>query len=460
MIDPSPADLVAGLADRTPAGIAATIARRLTDGTYAPGDRLPTVRALAATLGVSPATVSSAWQALTRAGMIESRGRAGSFARSSRPGWLSSRMQHLGGRAAAPRLDLSLGTPDPALLPPLGPAFARVSLRAETGSYHDLPVIPALERVLRESWPAPVETVTVVDGALDGVGRVLEQVVRFGDRVALESPGFPYFFDLAEAIGVDPVPLALDAHGVTPASLARALVRRPAAVLLQPRAQNPTGASMTPDRARELADVIRHARDGHRVIVVEDDHSGEISSAPDATLASHLPGQVVHVRSFSKSHGPDLRIAAVGGPAALMDRVIARRMLGPGWTSRLLQAVLLDLLTDPLATAAVRRARATYRERQETLSRALAAGGVRVAAGDGINMWVPVADERAAAVRLAAQGVSVAGGEVFAAPGDALAPHVRVTVGAVTEGAAGVGRVLADAAHADAHVSATTAPAD
>ncbi|MFX9858901.1 hypothetical protein ABTP71_18440, partial [Acinetobacter baumannii] len=94
-----------------------------------------------------------------------------------------------------------------------------------------------------------------------------------------------------------------------------------------------------------------------RVVVIEDDHSGLICSAPDVTLARWIPGQVVHVRSFSKSHGPDLRIAALGGPAHIVERVVSRRMLGPGWTSRLLQTVLLGLLTDDGAVARVRTAR-------------------------------------------------------------------------------------------------------
>ena len=58
----------------------------------------------------------------------------------------------------------------------------------------------------------------------------------------------------------------------------------------------------------------------------------------------------MHIRSFSKSHGPDLRLAAVGGAGDVVTAVANRRLLGPGWSSRILQAVLLELLRDP-ATA-------------------------------------------------------------------------------------------------------------
>ncbi|MET1017903.1 MAG: GntR family transcriptional regulator, partial [Leifsonia flava] len=136
----------------SPRDIAASIARQITSGELAPGDRLPTVREVASEIGVSPATVSHAWQALARAGLIVSRGRAGSFVRSTDAAWLPPRTQGLAGHPGDARLDLSRGTPDPLLLPGLARALARVSAgaqSAQTSSYHDLPLIPELERVLR-----------------------------------------------------------------------------------------------------------------------------------------------------------------------------------------------------------------------------------------------------------------------------------------------------------------------
>lgn len=438
---------IAAAGERSPEGIARELGRLVTDGVLAPGDRLPTVREVAAALSVSPATVSAAWQALARAGVIVSRGRAGSFVRAPRRAWLTPRVKGLSGAAPA-GWDLASGMPDPALLPPLRAAFERVDLRAGAGRYHDVPVLPELADVLRESWPSRVETLTVVDGAMDGIARVMEQTVRFGDRVAIESPGYPYFFDLLDALGAEAVPVEVDDEGMVPASLTRALARHPSAVLLQPRAQNPTGASMTAMRAQQLAGAIRAARDGDRVLVVEDDHSGLIAMAPAVTLARWLPDQVVHVRSFSKSHGPDLRIAAMGGPARVLDRVIARRMLGPGWTSRLLQSVLLDMLTRPDPVAAVKRARLAYRDRQEAMVGALRREGVPLVPPDGINLWVPVLDERAALVELAAAGIVVAAGAPFVA-GEAHAPHVCVTVGLISPGdAQGAAAALAAAARA------------
>jgi DNA-binding transcriptional MocR family regulator len=184
--------------------------------------------------------------------------------------------------------------------------------------------------------------------------------------------------------------------------------------------------------------------------VVEDDHSGSISTGADVSLGTWLPDQVVHVRGFSKSHGPDLRIAAVSGPAQILDRVVSRRMLGPGWTSRMLQTILLDLLVEPRSREAVATARLTYARRQSAICSALATHDLELEVPDGINLWLPVADERAALVQLATEGIRAAGGAPFLAVpqgGD----HVRVTTGLVDESAAAaVGAALAAAATAGA----------
>ena len=84
-----------------------------------------------------------------RAGLIESRGRAGSFVRRDAAEGPAMRMRGMAAPDDPVRLDLSRGTPDPLLLPPLGPALSRVSARADAGSYQAEPVIPGLAAVLR-----------------------------------------------------------------------------------------------------------------------------------------------------------------------------------------------------------------------------------------------------------------------------------------------------------------------
>jgi DNA-binding transcriptional MocR family regulator len=450
--------VVAAIPDRSAAGIARGLSRLISSGRLAAGERLPTVRELAAELGTSPATVAEAWRALAANGAIVARGRAGTFVnpRDRAPTRYDRLAATLGG---PPSLDLSTGVPDPALLPDLRPALARVAGRASTTSYLDEPVLPELAALLRADWPYPVESITVVDGALDAIDRVARLLVRHGDSVAVEDPGFPPVLDMMERLGAVVVPLAMDERGVRPDALARALADEPVAVVVQPRAQNPTGLSMTPGRVRTLARTIRAARSA--AVVIEDNHSGSIARSGDLSLGAHLPEQTVHIRSYSKSHGPDLRIAAVGGPAALLDELVTERHLGPGWTSRLMQSVLVDLLTDDSVVTAVARARDAYAARRNLLASALSGHGVRLPDGDGLSVWLPVADERHAEVTLAAAGVGASPGTLFhcAAPPSG---HVRVTLGTLPDdpdAIAQVAAVLASAAARPAGTVRTMRPA-
>lgn len=435
------AERVAGAVhERSARGIAAAVSRLVSHGELAPGERLPTVRELAGVLGTSPTTVSEAWRQLARVGVIDSRGRAGTF--------VAGRTHHGGPRryrrmAEHPppfRLDLSTGTPDPALLPDLQGPLSRVHRRALTASYLDRPVLPELEQHLLERLPFRPEALTVVDGALDGLDRVASMAVRLGDRVLVENPAFPPTLDLLDLLGAEVVPLPLDAEGIVASALASALALRPVALFVQPRSHNPTGVSMSARRARALAKVLK----GHDVLVVEDDHSGAISSSPNVSLGVWLAGQTVHITSFSKSHSPDLRLASVAGPAAVVDELVDRRTLGPGWSSRILQAVLVDLLTDPAAIAAVERAREVYAERRRRITAVLDRRGVAYTGVDGINLWVNTPDEQATLVGLAAQGIAAAPGSPFLVAPDGT-DHVRLTVGVVVDDHARLGAQIADA---------------
>ncbi|HZA00607.1 MAG TPA: aminotransferase class I/II-fold pyridoxal phosphate-dependent enzyme [Acidimicrobiales bacterium] len=441
--------IVEAVADRSAHGLAAAVNRLIRSGELPPGTRLPTVRVLARELGVSPTTVGEAWRLLARVGAIETRGRNGSYVNGSTPPSEPARFWRLAGVAGHFARDLSAGIPDPALLPQLGPALARVDGQPPLSGYLDNPVVPALEALVRQAWAdggvGEPEALTIVDGSLDGIDRLLTSLVHFGDRVVVENPTFPPFLDLLEVLGATPVPVAADDQGVLPAALTSALAEgTAAAVVLQPRAQNPTGASMTRRRARQLAQVVQRAPG---VTVVEDDHSGAVAAADPISLAAHVPNQTVLVQSFSKSHGPDLRLAALGGPAAIVEPLVARRHLGASWSSRFLQQVLVGMLTDPTCTAAVDRARVIYAERRAALRQALAERGVTSSGRDGINVWVDVDHERDALIVLAAQGIGVAPGSAFVV-GPSGGDHIRVTTSTLpVDEADTVADAIAHAAH-------------
>jgi DNA-binding transcriptional MocR family regulator len=441
--------------DRSARGIAAAVGRLVSAGELPAGTRLPTVRDVARELGVSPTTVSEAWRSLTRAGAILTRGRSGTFVAdpaATRPG---RRYSQLGDPTAGAARDLSTGVPDHDLLPDLTDALKRIGDGRLTTSYLDAPVLPRLEEVLRDRWPFPPERLTVVDGALDALDRVIGVVVRFGDHVVVENPAFPPLLDLLETVGATVTGVPVDDAGIRPDRLRGVLREVPAvAVFLQPRAHNPTGASLSPARAAALGDVLREFPD---VLVVEDDHAGDIATAAPISLGAHLPTRTVHVASFSKSHGPDLRLAAIGGPAEVIGAVADRRLLGPGWSSRLLQGVLAGLLTDPVAASRVAAARTAYESRRKALLDALRERGVEACAADGINLWMAVDDQQIAMVTLAARGIAVAPGAPFCVTpldGD----HVRITAGLVADGYDELADALAAAASQDSRGSGRARP--
>ncbi|HEU4566536.1 MAG TPA: aminotransferase class I/II-fold pyridoxal phosphate-dependent enzyme [Marmoricola sp.] len=426
--------------DPTARGLATAVSRTIRDGALRPGDRLPPIRAVAHELALSPTTVSAAWSVLARAGTIRTLGRRGTVVADStgpRDGRYRRALEH----HASFALDLSTGVPDERLLPGLGPALQAVTTAGTPRSYLDDPVLPDLHEVLVASWPYEPPALTVVDGAMDALELVIRATVRYGDRVVVEHPTFPPLLDLLEAAGAEVAGVPLDQDGLEPAALKEALGTPARAVFWQPRAHNPTGVSTSPARARELADVLADKE----VLVVEDDSASAISGSPDVTLGTALPDRTVHVRSWSKSHGPDLRLAAMSGPEDLLAEVRRLRQLGQGWSSRLLQRVLVHLLTDPASQEQVAAAREEYARRRRAFVEHLGAAGVELACADGLNAWVPVHDESAALVGLASQGIGVAPGTPFAVLPEEQG-HVRVTVGLVREHLADVAARVATAA--------------
>ena len=435
-----PASFVDTIQDRSARGIAAAVGRMITRGDLAVGTRLPTVRELSKSLGVSPTTVSEAWQTLTSVGAINARGRQGTFVRQPTGPGSPRRYRQVTEGPGHFALDLSTGTPPPDLLPDLGPMLAKVSRHSLTSSYLDNPVLPELEARLDKGWPFAAEALTVVDGAMDALDRVAQVVVRLGDRVIVEHPTFPPLLDLLDELGAEVIGVDLDEEGPIVAQVVEALRRQPAAIFLQPRAHNPTGITTTRRRMKALADELA----GSEAIVIEDDHSGDIATGALVSMGSWLPHRTVHIRSYSKSHGPDLRLAAVGGAGDVVTAVANRRLLGPGWSSRILQAVLLEMLDDDATIRAVAAARAEYTRRRQLVADVLEASQVTVTGSDGINLLMSVTDERSALVTLAAQGIGAAPGEPFRVRPDA--PHLRVTVGLLDRDHERIAQQLAGAA--------------
>ncbi|MFE0701434.1 aminotransferase class I/II-fold pyridoxal phosphate-dependent enzyme [Streptomyces sp. NPDC058872] len=402
--------------------IAASVERGVGSGSLEPGQPLPPMRELAITLGVNPNTVAAAYRTLRERGVIETDGRRGSRVR---PRPATTARGSLRVEVPAGVRDVSKGNPDPGLLPPLGEALAEVARRyAELpGLYGEAPVDEEFGGLARAAFDAdgvPAGPVGVASGSLDAIERVLVARLRPGDAVAVEDPGWGSLLDLVPALGLRPVPVALDDEGPLPEGVERAIREDGArAVILTDRAQNPTGACITEARARLLRRVLAaHSS----VLLVEDDHGQGIVAQPLHPLAG-VTDHWVLVRSVAKAYGPDLRIAAFTGDAETVDRVLGRQGLGPGWVSKLLQRAVVHLWsTGAVDPAAVARA---YDKRRDGLVRALARRGVEAYGCSGMNVWVPVPDETGTLSRLLAAGWAAAPGARFRTE---TGPAVRLTV--------------------------------
>ncbi len=386
--------------------IAAGIEARVREGELRPGQGLPPIRDLAAELGVSPATVATAYRTLRHRGLVTTRGRGGT--RISLGPALPVR-----GAVAVPAgvRNLADGNPDPRFLPELGPALAQWS--GAPRLYGEEPNLPALIELAAARFAedgVPTDALTVVGGAMEAFERILEAHLDRGDRIAIEDPGHASLIDLVRSLGLEIEPVAVDGQGMTPDDLGRALRRGVRAVAITPRAQNPTGAVLSPERLTDLAEILRRYPD---VVVIEDDHSAWTSGAPARTLADRNLARWTVIRSVSKSIGPDLRLAVVAGDSTTIGRVEGRRLLGTGWVSSLLQQLVVVLWSDPKIDALFSTAEHTYDRRRHALLEALRDRGIDAAGDSGINVWIPVVEELAPARQLLEAGWAVSLGQRF-----------------------------------------------
>lgn len=397
--------------------IAADVEEAISTGRLTPGDALPPIRDLAARLGVNPNTAAAAYRLLRDRGAVETAGRRGTRVR-HRPATTPRSL--LGLDVPAGIRDLSTGNPDPALLP-IAAAPAPVVRPVLYGEPAMSPDLVDHARAALSADGIPAEHLAVTSGALDGIERALTAHLRPGDRVAVEEPGWANLLDLLAALGLSAEPVRVDDDGPLVADVARALRRGVRALVVTNRAQNPTGAALSADRADALRGVLADRSD---TLLVEDDHCAGISGAPLHTLAGST-SRWAFVRSASKAYGPDLRVAVLAGDHRTVERVHGRLRLGPGWVSHILQGLAVSLWSDEAATRLVGEAEQLYASTRTKLRAALAERGVTAFGRSGLNVWIPVPDETVAITRLLTAGWAAAPGTRFRIR---TGPGMRITI--------------------------------
>jgi DNA-binding transcriptional MocR family regulator len=407
------------------------------------------VRGLAKALGKSPATVNSAYRILRQRGLAIADGRRGTRV-APRPALRAPAPARWRPEPPGPhepvRRDLAAGLADPALLPSIGAAIARIDfarkLQAGGSEAADQELLELAARSFEADGVA-ADALTVVSGALDGVERVLQAHLRPGDRVVVEDPGYPPIRDILLALGLVAVPVAVDDRGLIPEALQRGLAKGVEAVVTVPRAQNPFGAAVDSVRASELRTLLQRRSE---LLIVEDDHASVAAGARYASVIGPSWPRWAVIRAMSKILHPDLRLALVAGDRTTVARVEGRQALGPRWVSRILQATATELLRDPGFDSSVARARDVYTARRRALIGELERREVHAHGRSGLNVWVPVREEAPVVRGLLDAGWLVTSGERFRF---ATPPGIRVTTATLREAeAAEVAAVIARVEHA------------
>jgi len=374
--------------------IASRLRAAMAAGTLTAGARLPSARTLASQLGITRGTVDAAYALLAGEGSIEARGSAGTV--------VSRHMALLTAPPAQRAMKLGAGKrPHGAVSPvpfrmglPALDTFPRklwsatVARAARAVSQPDLAYPdPAGFRGLREAIAAYLgvsrgiacspEQVLVTSGFQGALALVRSVLLRPGDAVWVEDPGYALARQALELAGVSLVPIAVDRDGMrVPAGLIAA--PRAKLAVVTPTHQSPLGVALS--LPRRLALLTWAAEAG--AWVLEDDYDSEFRYTGHKlpALKSLDRGErVVFAGSFSKVLFPGLRLGYLVVPDALTDAFLrASRLLNCG-QPMLEQRAVAAFMEQGHFGRHLRRMRSLYADRRQALAVALrAAFGERI----------------------------------------------------------------------------------
>ncbi|EKQ7193021.1 MocR-like B6 salvage transcription factor PtsJ [Klebsiella oxytoca] len=377
-------------------------------GVLKPGDVLPPVRELAGKLSVNRNTVAAAYKRLVTSGLAISQGRNGTAIKTH-----NTLPALEGGDPSSPLKDISSGNPDPTRLANVKNYLSAIA--AAPRLYGDAAVDPRLA-AWAHAWMSKDSGVdaeiNLASGAIDALERLLCALLLPGDSVAIEDPCFLSSINMLRYAGFTPSPVPVDAEGMQPDALEEALRNGARAVIITPRAHNPTGCSLSEPRARAIRDILARYP---QVLVIIDDHFALLSSTPWHSPLAAESRRWALVRSLSKTLGPDMRLAIVASDCETSAALCLRLNSGSQWVSHLLQDLVIACLNDDAFMASLTESRRHYRRQHEKLIAALARCGItHLTPGDGLNFWFPLEEpSQPVALRLAHAGWLVREGETF-----------------------------------------------
>ena len=448
--------------------LAERFASRIRDRLLVPGARLPSVRQCAAQQGLSPSTVVAAYDQLLAQGLVEARRNRGFFVRERAP--LRS-----GPVAAAPAPSARLAAPVNAealirgmfhvrgdrpqpgmgVFPPdwLVTDFMAAAVRRATtpkalaeGSlrYGEPMGDPQLRRVLADrlqglglpAQPAQIITTVGATHALDIVSRTL---LKAGDCVMVEEPGWAVEFARLHALGMRILPVPRGPLGPDLAVMARYCeVHAPKLFVSVSVLHNPTGYGLSPASAHRVLQLAQ----AHNFHVVEDDTYSHL--APEhATRMSVLDGlqRTLYVSGFAKILAPNWRVGYLAAPPDLVERLLDTKLLSTLTTPSLLERALAHCIEQGQLRRHAERLRTRLDgARARSVKLATAAGCQFVAEPSGLFGWVDTGvDTEALAQRMLDEDTLIAPGALFHA---ARAPSTLMRINFATTQDAAFWRVF------------------
>ncbi|WP_309121953.1 PLP-dependent aminotransferase family protein [Paenibacillus sp.] len=366
-------------------------------GRVAPGERLPSSRALAAAYGLSRGTVNAAYDLLAGEGYAAGGVGRGTFACYAPPGGAGGagaaasaqpKLSAWGARLAAglapPRereargwaVDFTTARTDAAAFPAAewhraAYAAARETAAGRADAAHDAQgCLPLRQQIARHLGRArgiatTAERIVVVNGSMQALALLVQLLVDPGDAVAIERPGYGGIRRAVLAAGGVPLDADVDERGIIPAPWqARLLVATP-------NRQFPTGAVLPLERRLAL---LRWAA-GADAWIVEDDYDSEFRHAgrPVEPLKSlDSQGRVVFVGTFSRTMYTELRVGYAVLPDALLPAYAAlKRLYEPHPTGLVEQLALAAFMKNGGYERHLRRMKRVYSRKYETLIAAL-----------------------------------------------------------------------------------------
>jgi GntR family transcriptional regulator / MocR family aminotransferase len=394
----------------------ALVRNAIVQGALKPGQRIPSTRTLAAQRNVSRNVVLAACAQLALEGWIERAPARGNFVAVRMPVAVGPRASPVPARVPSPRMHntirlggapaaFRIGMPALDLFP--AASWARIAGRHLRGNMWlggsvsaggHLPlrrVIAEHVAVARQIQCAP-EQVIITTGAQGGFDLVARTLLKTGDRVWVEDPGYRGLRDALGLAGVQLMPVPVDAHGLDVAQGMR-LAADARMACVTPSHQMPLGVTMNLERRLALLAWAARAA----AYVLEDDYDSDFQFDGRPLSALHAldrAGRVIYCGTFSKSLFPALRLGYLIAPPGLIDAFLRTQQAMMLYQPLLEQQVLTEFIGDGHFARHLRRMRGVYAERREALARALA----------GSPLLLAPARSGMAAVAYAETGVALA----------------------------------------------------